>query len=472
MLKARVTTTNTADQVLFMNIGWSDAYDGKQRPVGNFQYIDSKEARRDGISEEDLFVPRRGVYRGPLGRGRVDHVGRLDVVYTAINKQEAEHPRRVVAVFRDVEPKYQGDTHWAWATSRTVTLLRAADRPRLDCWPGRMGMRRWAKRGFGTTHDELLRAYEAIMSSSSDRSTAGPSRTTSGPLHDHCMLLSLGEETIERGHFATAQTWRAAEKAWLAAAAAGRPMAVIFSNASYSSSTIYYWARVSALDVSKTRSRISWTDVCPISGHTVGELVKVSDGRPVRMGGAKYFLATETPDFLQRAAKAPRSGVTTPPRSAARPPLPATVDDAERDPLAYEQVQRRLRRHQSAFRTNLLGAYGNRCAITGADVPAVLEAAHIDPHSKTGDNRTDNGLLLRADLHALFDMGWLRISPVSLRIDLHASLRQTTYANLQGQGLRPRIDGGRPNDNALRARWSAPVDSRTAEEGRRGDVAL
>lgn len=457
MPKVRAPSSSTADQVLFMNIGWSDAYDGTKPPQGNFEYFGTKEAQRDGISEEDLFVPRRGIYRGPLGRGDVEHVGRLDVVYTAISKQEPEQPRRIVAVFHDVQPEYQEDVDWWWAASRNVTLFRAGDRPRLDFWPGRMGMRRWATGGFGANHDPLLRAYETLMSRAA-RPAMAPGATIPGPLHDQCMLLSLGEDTIERGHYETGQPWRAAEKAWRAAEAAGRPMAVIFSDASYSSSTIYYWARVSALDVSKTGSRISWMDVRPMPGHKVDELVKVSDGQPVRLGGAKYFLAVETPDFLQSAAQAPPSGAAATQGSGAQQATPpVTLEDAEHDPLAYEQVQRRLRRHQSAFRTNLLAAYNNRCAISGADVPAVLEAAHIDPHSKSGDNRTDNGLPLRADLHALFDMGLLRVSPVSLRIDLHASLRQTAYANLHGQQLRPRVDGGRPDDNALRARWDAAV---------------
>ena len=89
----------------------------------------------------------------------------------------------------------------------------------------------------------------------------------------------------------------------------------------------------------------------------------------------------------------------------------------------------------------------------------MLEAAHIDPHSKSGDNRTDNGLLLRADLHVLFDMGLLRVAPGSLRIELHASLRGSSYGELHGQRLRPRTDGGRPDDDALQARWNAPVET-------------
>ncbi len=462
MPKLRTSSAAVADQVVFMNIGWSDAYDGTKAPQGNFKYFGTEKARREGISEEDLFIPARGVYRGPLGRGNVDHVGRLDVVYTAIHKQDHERPRRIVAVFHDVKLEYQEDGDWWWASSRNVRLLRVADRPRLDYWPGRMGMRRWATGGFGTNHDELLRAYESLMSSRAgkpDATTRGSRRD--GALHGQTMLLSLGESAINAGQYATRQVWRAGENAWRAAQVTRRPMPVLFSDASYSSRTIHYWARVRSLDISSTGSQISWSDVRSISGHQVDELIKVSDGRPVDAGGGRYFLMVETPDFLQNAggetsrpeAVAP-TGNTTQDTGRA-----VTLEDAEHDPLAYEQVQRRLRHHQSAFRSNLLTVYGHRCAVTGADVPAALQAAHIDPHSKTADNRTDNGLLLRADLHALFDMGLLRVSPVSLRIDLHPSLRQSTYADLQGQQLRAREDDGRPNDDALHARWNASVET-------------
>jgi len=88
----------------------------------------------------------------------------------------------------------------------------------------------------------------------------------------------------------------------------------------------------------------------------------------------------------------------------------------------------------------------------------LLEAAHIDSHSASGDNRTDNGLLLRADLHTLFDMNLLRIDPETLRIDLAKSLRSSAYGDLHDQPLRPRTDGGSPSKPALRARWRAPVE--------------
>ena len=56
-------------------------------------------------------------------------------------------------------------------------------------------------------------------------------------------------------------------------------------------------------------------------------------------------------------------------------------------------------------------AYGRRCAVTGDKIVPVLRAAHIRPVTSSGENRVDNGLLLRSDVHTLFDRGYLGIHP-------------------------------------------------------------
>ena len=62
------------------------------------------------------------------------------------------------------------------------------------------------------------------------------------------------------------------------------------------------------------------------------------------------------------------------------------------------------RQGQPAFRRQLIAAYKGRCAITGCEVQAVLEAAHIVPYKGSKTNDPGNGLLLRADMHTLFDL--------------------------------------------------------------------
>ncbi len=64
---------------------------------------------------------------------------------------------------------------------------------------------------------------------------------------------------------------------------------------------------------------------------------------------------------------------------------------------------------QDSFRAVVLDAYQRRCAITGTHIPPVLQAAHIRPVEHGGEHRLDNGLLLRSDVHTLFDRGYLGV---------------------------------------------------------------
>ncbi|HEX2079869.1 MAG TPA: HNH endonuclease [Longimicrobium sp.] len=128
------------------------------------------------------------------------------------------------------------------------------------------------------------------------------------------------------------------------------------------------------------------------------------------------------------------------------------------DPAKLAQFARRVRRGQPKFRKNLLALYGGRCAISGWGPESVLEAAHILLHADSGLNHTDNGLLLRADLHSLFDDGLLRIDPSTLSVVLDPSLKPTAYWSLNGTPLRPRLDASHPSREYLRLRWEAGHD--------------
>jgi len=72
-------------------------------------------------------------------------------------------------------------------------------------------------------------------------------------------------------------------------------------------------------------------------------------------------------------------------------------------------VQPRL--GQGAFRIVVTDAYERRCAFSGEKVLPVLEAAHIRPYGEGGQHQIENGLLLRSDLHTLFDRGYITVSP-------------------------------------------------------------
>lgn len=64
---------------------------------------------------------------------------------------------------------------------------------------------------------------------------------------------------------------------------------------------------------------------------------------------------------------------------------------------------------QQAFQAVVLGAYHRQCAITGTSIRPVLQAAHIRPVTAGGQHRLDNGLLLRSDVHTLYDRGYLAV---------------------------------------------------------------
>ena len=115
------------------------------------------------------------------------------------------------------------------------------------------------------------------------------------------------------------------------------------------------------------------------------------------------------------------------------------------DPNKKQLVARKVRQGQNKFRNKLLEVYSGRCAISGCSVTQVLNACHIDPHSSSGINLSTNGLLLRSDLHDLFDLNLITIDPVSFIINIDDSLNDTEYYIFNGKLLASRTDNKLPN---------------------------
>jgi len=108
------------------------------------------------------------------------------------------------------------------------------------------------------------------------------------------------------------------------------------------------------------------------------------------------------------------------------------------------------RQGQPKFRKDLLKAYGGACAITKCNFEAVLEAAHISPFKGSSTNKVQNGLLLRADIHTLFDKGLIAIDTSNWTILVNHKLERTEYGALKGQRLNlPEQSQLRPNVSAL-----------------------
>lgn len=121
-----------------------------------------------------------------------------------------------------------------------------------------------------------------------------------------------------------------------------------------------------------------------------------------------------------------------------------------------DRVRREIiqRRGQRSFRQTLLQAYGAQCQVTAYTGEPALEAAHIFPYAEGGEFTNDprNGLLLRADIHVLFDLGLVKVTPVSLAIRTMEPLADTSYAPLDGPILRIGT-ALRPSNEALAVKY-------------------
>jgi hypothetical protein len=96
----------------------------------------------------------------------------------------------------------------------------------------------------------------------------------------------------------------------------------------------------------------------------------------------------------------------------------------------------RVRIGQPQFRKLMLDKYGETCAFTGPCPLQVLEAAHLYSYAAVGKHYDSGGLLLRRDLHSLFDSGLLTINPADSRIDVDPLLSCfPEYERLNGQQL-------------------------------------
>ncbi|TNC46257.1 HNH endonuclease [Rubellimicrobium rubrum] len=120
---------------------------------------------------------------------------------------------------------------------------------------------------------------------------------------------------------------------------------------------------------------------------------------------------------------------------------------------APASLQRRL--GQGAFRLAVTDGYGRRCAVSGERTLPILDAAHVRPYAEGGGHEVSNGLLLRTDIHRLFDLGYVTVTEkghfaVSARLKSDFDNGVHYYA-MQGKDLRaPERGFAPPAPEALR----------------------
>ncbi|MGY1805021.1 HNH endonuclease [Blastococcus sp. SYSU D00922] len=130
--------------------------------------------------------------------------------------------------------------------------------------------------------------------------------------------------------------------------------------------------------------------------------------------------------------------------AAAQIEPPADID--QRD---YAQRLIAVRRGQRAFRQGLLEAFDRTCCVSGSQVEATLEAAHIRPFRDFGSHAPGNGLLLRADLHTLFDLRLLTVMPFGT-VRVAPELRGSEYEEFDERQIRRAVNPTHaPSSNAL-----------------------
>jgi putative restriction endonuclease len=146
------------------------------------------------------------------------------------------------------------------------------------------------------------------------------------------------------------------------------------------------------------------------------------------------------------------------PTGQVREPLTSGAKLKVEGPIWSEGKLGRRRLGQGSFRVIVTDAYDRRCSVTGERTLPVLEAAHIKPVTQSGEHRVDNGLLLRSDIHTLFDAGYVTVTPNFL-FQVSSRLRRDwsngrVYYELDGREIRrPQSDDLSPSTEFLE--WHA-----------------
>ncbi|EKH6436470.1 HNH endonuclease signature motif containing protein [Klebsiella michiganensis] len=130
--------------------------------------------------------------------------------------------------------------------------------------------------------------------------------------------------------------------------------------------------------------------------------------------------------------------------------IPLDVEDQRKAVLR----QIKQRRGQKAFRDSLL-AQTAKCAVSSCEIVDILEAAHITAYKNDTHNHVSNGLLLRCDIHTLYDLDLFAIDPDSLNIYFAPQINDEEYTRFHGKKL---LVTYKVNRGALLERWTRFTD--------------
>lgn len=112
------------------------------------------------------------------------------------------------------------------------------------------------------------------------------------------------------------------------------------------------------------------------------------------------------------------------------------------------------RQGQGAFRIIVADAYQRRCAFSASRVLHVLESAHIKPYAASGTHSPTNGILLREDIHTLFDLGFVTVTP-DYKVEVSKKIKEefdngVEYYSMHGKEIQlPKLEQFRPAKDML-----------------------
>jgi hypothetical protein len=113
------------------------------------------------------------------------------------------------------------------------------------------------------------------------------------------------------------------------------------------------------------------------------------------------------------------------------------------------------RQGQPTFRKKLIEAYLGRCAVTGCSTLWTLQAAHVTPYLGVHTNLVSNGILLRADIHTLWDLHLLAVDPATMKLVLSTKIIDAEYTSLIGRTpFQPASPHARLSPNAIETQWA------------------
>ena len=174
-----------------------------------------------------------------------------------------------------------------------------------------------------------------------------------------------------------------------------------------------------AVDTYRASYPISWMD---LSGELDGDILRGLCLKPKSQHSIREINYTLFLDALPPRIKGP-----------AKKLLPT---DSTPIPSGHTPRVTKTRNGQTKFRESLLKMHGENCALSGPAPSHVLDACHLYSYADVGKRYPDGGLLIRKDLHKLFDWGLILVNPKSLNIFVDESLSEyPVYHSLHGNKL-------------------------------------